>query len=549
MVGEEGIEPSRDCSHRILSPVRLPIPPLARKPVILVGLRRCIVLYLGKESEHKRPFMLVNPLFKDEEDGKPSPKQGQGYVFHNHKGKIIQPVSKDLKASAPHTRPINTRHHYPQAVVGSAAPAADYTPKTHGDAAVELVRRKVAEAYSEEPSVKEELKEVVEHLPHPSKHQRFMESLSKSGKSLAHIQTEWHNYYQQLPDQEKHEVWQEFYRANQQNSRFTQTVTGAQTAASIANAEHPSHTAGHAAPKMTGVDATASKNEDKPAHQAVIRDHIPKSYSAKKYPKPRAASAKIKKQLLEKVALSANAQAKAKQHFQSLAFGVVTGLVVLAVFLFGFFNEMFIAPFIQPSRHVSATPIILNADSVAASDTPEVIIPKINVQIPTVFDEKSVNEADVQRALERGVIHYPTTVLPGQQGNTAFFGHSSNNIFNKGKYKFAFVLLHELVPGDIFYLTHNKTVYSYRVFDKRIVPPTEVSVLDAVPNKPATATLITCDPPGTSTNRLVVWGEQISPDPTGAPAPQSPTVGQEAPPEQLPSEGPTMWKRFWGWLF
>ena len=30
LVGEEGIEPSRDCSHRILSPARLPIPPPAQ---------------------------------------------------------------------------------------------------------------------------------------------------------------------------------------------------------------------------------------------------------------------------------------------------------------------------------------------------------------------------------------------------------------------------------------------------------------------------------------------------------------------------------------
>lgn len=30
LVGEEGLEPSRDCSHKILSLARLPIPPLAR---------------------------------------------------------------------------------------------------------------------------------------------------------------------------------------------------------------------------------------------------------------------------------------------------------------------------------------------------------------------------------------------------------------------------------------------------------------------------------------------------------------------------------------
>jgi sortase A len=258
----------------------------------------------------------------------------------------------------------------------------------------------------------------------------------------------------------------------------------------------------------------------------------------------------MKKRIVNRVIASSEAQAKAKQHLHSLAFGLVTGVIVLFVFLFGFFNEMFIAPFVQPSRHVSATPIIVSADSVAPSATPEVIIPKINVQIPVVYDEKSVDEAAIQRALERGIIHYPSTVLPGQQGNASFFGHSSNNIFNKGKYKFAFVLLHELVPGDIFYLTYETKVYTYRVFDKKVVPPSEISVLNNVPGKTATATLITCDPPGTSTNRLVVWGEQISPDPSGAAAPVTPpATATDTIPTELPSEGPTMWSRFWNWLF
>src|SRR5690348_8416336 len=31
LVGEEGIEPSRTCVHRILSPARLPVPPPAQK--------------------------------------------------------------------------------------------------------------------------------------------------------------------------------------------------------------------------------------------------------------------------------------------------------------------------------------------------------------------------------------------------------------------------------------------------------------------------------------------------------------------------------------
>jgi len=224
-------------------------------------------------------------------------------------------------------------------------------------------------------------------------------------------------------------------------------------------------------------------------------------------------------------------------------FGIGLAALVVLVFLFGFFNEVVIAPFIQPSGHASATPIILSQDSLAPNSTPEVIIPKINAQLPTIYGT-SVNEDDVENSLEDGVVHYASTSVPGQQGNAAFFGHSSNNIFNKGKYKFAFVLLHELVPGDIFYLTYNGKVYTYRVFQKQVVEPTDTWVLNPVAGKTATATLITCDPPGTSLHRLVVWGEQIDPDPSAAAAAPTTTAQQ---PAQLASNGPTLWSRFWHW--
>lgn len=437
---------------------------------------------------------------------------------HRH-GKTIKPVSKDLRA-----------HH---ATHGSTV--RDTTPTDESTPAVELIRRKVQAIYAEEPDAKEEAAEVIKPTPNRSKHQEYMFGLTTSGKSLAQIQTEWHNYYLGLPDHEKHEVWREFYQNNNRQPSAYATYVDQQAA------QQPATPAAQPVPTVS--------EHHRPAEEHAMRlPALPKSASSRK--RATAATKHIKKRIVNKVLASESAQLKAKQHLHSLVFGVSTGLLVLLIFLFSFFNEMIIAPFIQPSRHVSATPLILNSDSISASDTPEVIIPKINVQIPVVYDEPSIEEKAVQRALERGVIHYATTVQPGQQGNAVLFGHSSNNIFNKGQYKFAFVLLHELVPGDIFYLTYNKQVYTYKVYDKKIVAPSEVSVVGNVVGKGATATLITCDPPGTSTNRLVVWGEQISPDPSGAAVPETPTVNDDSIiPTQLPSEGPTMWGRFWNWVF
>lgn len=464
---------------------------------------------------------MISPLFssEDEEDKKPQPDEG--YVLRHRHGKKIEPLSKGLIPPSP-------AHRY----------TVDDDPKpTAASAAVELIRRKVEALYNaEEPAAKAEIAEVKAEAPKArSKHQQFMYELSTSGKSLAQIQTEWHKYYVGLPNHEKHEVWREFYENNNQRQSAYNTYVQQQATIATQHAAAPEHT-----PQQQFQPPHNFVHEPEPK-AVIVTETLPPAMPHNN----RRSALHIRKQLVRKV-LTASQQEKAKQHFKSLLFGLSTGVIVLIIFLFGFFNEVIIAPFIQPSRHVSATPLILNTDSMAANATPEVIIPKINVEIPTIFADASINEEDIQNSLQDGVVHYPTTVFPGQQGNTAFFGHSSNNIFNKGKYKFAFVLLHEMVPGDTFYLTYNKTVYTYRVFDKRIVDPGDVSVLNPVPGKTATATLITCDPPGTSNHRLVVWGEQISPDPSGATAPTTPQSTQT--PTQLPSNGPTLWGRFWHWV-
>ena len=241
--------------------------------------------------------------------------------------------------------------------------------------------------------------------------------------------------------------------------------------------------------------------------------------------------------------VSAGGKLQTKHHLQSLLFGLGIGAIVVFIFLFGFFNEVVVAPFIQPSRTSASTPLIVSSTDISPTATPQVIIPKINVQIPVDYSQTTTNEAAIENALQDGVVHYPTTALPGQNGNAAFFGHSSNNIFNKGKYKFAFVLLHTLQKGDTFYLTYSGKVYVYKVISRTIVQPSQVGVLGPVPGVAATATLITCDPPGTSLHRLIVVGEQISPDPAGnsvSSASGATTVGGT----NLPGNGPTLWARF-----
>lgn len=381
---------------------------------------------------------------------------------------------------------------------GSSSAQPDSRPSVSNPAA-DIIRQRVEAAYQDEPSAAAEAKDLTElagEIEH-SRHQQFIYELTNSGKPLHEIQVAWHDYYAALPDGEKHAVWQEFY------STHAQVAKHSGTAPSMAPQEpRPTSPTRTTPPRMgTGSlrDLRHSLINNLPGRQAL----------------------------------------KARPHLQSLAFGLGVGTIVLLVFLFSFFNERIIAPFIQPSRNITNTPII--SDTAAIGNNPKIIIPKINVEVPVIYDLTTNKESAVQEALESGVVKYAGTADPGQNGNSVIFGHSSNNLLNRGKYKFAFVLLSRLENGDIFYLQKDGQRYTYQIYHKSVVKPTDVSVLGNT-EKAATATLITCDPPGTSTNRLVVVGEQISPSPVAnAPRVDQSEVASLA--TTIPSNAPSLWTR------
>ena len=388
-----------------------------------------------------------------------------------------------------------------------APPSAQPTPKPDDiNPAADLIRQKIEAAYANEPSLAIEAGEVELLSPTTrlSKHQQFVNTLVNSGKSLADVQTSWHEYYQSLPDEQKHQVWREFYTMHAATSQFA-TATGQVAPAPAEVAKSPVD--------LPRALKPVSKTLGELRHQVIKKVPGVRSY-------------------------------KPPKHIQSVLFGLAAGIGAVLIVLFSFFNERFIAPFIQPSRNVTSTPLI--ADASAIGGAPEIIIPKINVQIPVVYDVNSIAEDSIQKGLENGVVYYADSAKPGQNGNGVIVGHSSNNIFNKGKYKFAFVLLSRLENGDTFYLQRDGKRYTYQVYLKEIVAPTNVSVLGPR-DKPATVSLITCDPPGTSLKRLVVVGEQISP----SLASNTPQVSQNTlatSSAKIPGNAESLWHRIWDWF-
>lgn len=228
---------------------------------------------------------------------------------------------------------------------------------------------------------------------------------------------------------------------------------------------------------------------------------------------------------------------------------VVAALVVMLVFVFIQYNRVFIASvsaYVSPGAIDPQNIVIDPTASTTVSPEPKLIIPKINVDVPVVYGIGPDHDSQMA-AMEKGVAHFAipgANSHPGQLGNTVLSGHSSNDLFDPGDYKFIFAQLEKLTIGDTIYANYEGTRYTYVVTKTEVVKPTEVSKLVYPTTKPV-LTLITCTPLGTALNRLLVTAEQVSPDPAAASdAPAELQTGTED--TAIPGNSPTLFERLFG---
>lgn len=233
--------------------------------------------------------------------------------------------------------------------------------------------------------------------------------------------------------------------------------------------------------------------------------------------------------------------------FKKINFKSALSAALFGIAIFGIFNAQVILGQVQylttPSGGIQDPSGSIDANA-AAGDENRILIPQIDVNVPVVYDEPSFKEEKVQKALERGVVHYGTTASPGENGNTVIVGHSSNNWWDSGKYKFAFILLDKLKQGDKITLHYEGTRYVYEVENKKIVKPDNTSVLNQT--EEPRLTLITCTPPGTSWKRLIVQAKQTTPDPSQNTTPDGLTPEGAG---SLPSDSSRSFFEFMGDLF
>lgn len=111
----------------------------------------------------------------------------------------------------------------------------------------------------------------------------------------------------------------------------------------------------------------------------------------------------------------------------------------------------------------------------------------------------TIAEGTANKDIMYSVGHFKNTAMPGQEGNFAVVGHRS---YTYGQY---FNRLDELEVNDEIIIRDRENVYTYVVDSKKVVEPSEVSVLEPTEGEKR-ITLVTCTPITTATHRLIVSG-------------------------------------------
>ncbi len=135
-------------------------------------------------------------------------------------------------------------------------------------------------------------------------------------------------------------------------------------------------------------------------------------------------------------------------------------------------------------------------------------ISKIKVNIPVVEGVAAEN-------LRVGAGHIPGTAGIGEIGNCALAGHRN---YTFGRY---FNRLDEMGEGDEIVITTKKGTFTYTVYEKLVVKPTDVSVLKRN-GSDRILTLITCTPIYVASHRLIIHAR----------------MQPEEAPEEVPEEEP-----------
>jgi sortase A len=169
-------------------------------------------------------------------------------------------------------------------------------------------------------------------------------------------------------------------------------------------------------------------------------------------------------------------------------------------------NTSYDNPFILPAVKAAKTPDTKNEENrKPAHHTKEKALEKGvigKITIPKIDLESMMVPGVTQKDLQNAIGWMTSTAFPGEKGNTVMAGHRSHT------YGQFFHRLNEIENGDTIKVETTSGPIIYRVYEKVVVKPDNLSVLDA--KKEEEITLITCEPLYSDEFRLIVRAERIN---------------------------------------
>jgi LPXTG-site transpeptidase (sortase) family protein len=120
------------------------------------------------------------------------------------------------------------------------------------------------------------------------------------------------------------------------------------------------------------------------------------------------------------------------------------------------------------------------------------------IEVPAIGLDQPFFDGVDQAAFKNGVGHWPGSPDPGGWGNAVFGGHRTTEAH-------PFLNMDRLRAGEqINFVMTNGWTYVYTVTNVFVVPQTALYITDQKPGR--TVTLFTCNPKGSSSQRLVTTG-------------------------------------------
>lgn len=213
---------------------------------------------------------------------------------------------------------------------------------------------------------------------------------------------------------------------------------------------------------------------------------------------------------------------KVKQILKIFGSGLLTFAIVLFMFSYGQIITQELSYWLNSPAIDQTTPFVYRDVSAQRVEDVEseakehnltayfsLVIPKIDASANIITNVDVNNKLDYLSALQKGIAHARGSSFPGQNGRIFLFSHSTDSPANFAQYNAVFYLLRKLEKGDqiVIYFTAKK--YVYEVIDKIVESPADTHWLE--PKSGAEElVLMTCDPPGTTWNRLIIVAKPMN---------------------------------------